>query len=251
MRSLQRLSVALGLMLLSGMLSLLIVAPARAASSTVEITDVFNAVNPSDEWFQLYNMTKGPITLTGWSVCTGDTCLTLPTTTIESYSLAKMKASSLTGWPAKGLDGANDMLGIKDDKGTVVDSLNWGTPNTSWKNYAGFKDVLWSPGIKATDPTANQSFFRTSIAQGKDTDKAADWLVTVSKASGTAAPTPTAAPTATGGGSTGPVTQTTPTPTTAPKTGGEFPVLLALGLIAVVLTIRYFRRGLTPQKDSN
>ena len=69
-RSLQRLSVALGLMLLSGMLSLLIVAPARAASSTVEITDVFNAVNPSDEWFQLYNMTKGPITLTGSSVCT-------------------------------------------------------------------------------------------------------------------------------------------------------------------------------------
>ena len=240
-------SVALGLALLSGLLSLLVTVPAFAESTTIEITDVYNAVNPSDEWFQLYNMTKGPITLTGWSVCTSTTCLTLPTTTIESFSLAKFKASSLSAWPATGLDGANDMLGIKDDSGKPIDTLNWGTPSSTWKNYETFKDMLWNPGIKAPDANANQSFFRMAI--GKDTDKTTDWLTTSSPVpGGKPAATATAAPAATaGGGGTGNgqiVTQTTP------KTGGEFPIILALGLILTVLGIRYFRRGLTPQKES-
>jgi hypothetical protein len=224
------------------MLSLFSVAPARAASSTVEVTDVYNAVNPSDEWFQLYNMTKGALTLTGWSVCTSGACLALPTTTIESFSLAKFKASALTGWPSKGLDGASDMLGIKDDSGKPVDSLNWGTPSNSWKNYESFKDMLWNPGVKSPDAAANQSFFRMAI--GKDTDQVSDWLTTASKPPGqtsTATPAPGTTPraTATPGSPIG----TTTTPSKTPTTGGEFPVLLALGLIVAVLGIRYFRRG--------
>jgi len=241
-----RTSLALGLALslFSGVVSLLIVPPARAASTTVEITDVYNAVNASDEWFQLYNMTKGALTLTGWSVCTSGTCVTLPTTTVESFSLAKFKASALTGWPSKGLDGANDMLGIKDDSGKPVDSLNWGTPSNSWKNYESFKDMLWNPGIKAPDAAANQSFFRMAI--GKDTDQVSDWLTTASKVPGaqpTAAASTTPRTTST---PTSPIGTTTTTPSKTPTTGGEFPVLLALGLIVAVLGIRYFRRGFSP-----
>jgi hypothetical protein len=253
-RSLQRTTIALGLLLLSGMLALVGGAPARAESTTIEITDVYNSVSPADEWFQLYNMTKSSITLTGWSVCTSTDCLSLPTMTIDSFNLAKVKASSLTGWPAKGLDGANDMVGIKDQSGAAVDSMNWGAPNTAWKNYADFKAMLWDPGIKAPDPAANQSFFRMAI--GKDSDKATDWLTTASKAQapaatpapGTPAPSATGTPAAGAGGTGGTIKPNTQ-PTKNPATGGEFPVLLALGLIAGVFLIRYFRRGLTPQKD--
>jgi len=228
-------SLALALVLFSGMLSLLASAPARAESTTIEITDVYNAVNPSEEWFQLYNMTKSSLTLTDWSICTSTTCITLPTMTIDSFNLAKIKASSLSNWPAKGLDGANDMLGLKDNNGKPIDSLNWGTPSSSWKNYEAFQTMLWNPGIKTPDPNANQSFFRMAI--GHDTDSPTDWLTTAQKLPGSTAQ-PTATPTS-------PIQPLTTPP--APKTGGEFPVLLALGLLGGLFAIRYLRR-LAPQK---
>jgi len=243
-------------LVLSGVLSAGWSAPARAQATTIEITDVYNSVNAGDEWFQLYNMTKASITLQGWNVCSSSTCVPLPTMTIDSFNLAKIKNSSLAGWPATGFDGANDMLGLKDDAGHPVDTLNWGTPSPSWKNYATFKDMLWTPGIKAPDASANQSFFRMAI--GKDTDQPTDWLTTASKVQG--APPPAAAPTTAPAAAATPVatappiqtntqpnTQPTPQPQKNPQTGGEFPAFLALGLIVAVFLIRYFRRGLVPQ----
>lgn len=248
MRSLRPLSLAVGLLLLGGVFGpLAATLPARAASTTIEITDVYNPVAQADEWFQLYNMSKGSLTLTGWSVCTSTTCVSLPTTTIESFSLAKFKASALTGWPAKGMDGANEMLGIKDQAGKPVDALNWGIPVTTWKNYEAFKDMLWNPGIKAPDPNANQSFFRMALAS--DNDKPTDWLSNVKGQTGgpAATATPAAAPTS------GPLTNTVIPPKTVtknPTTGGEFPFLLALGLLGALAGIRYFRRGTTPSRNS-
>ncbi len=263
---------ALSLALLSGMLGLLGATPAYAQSTTIEITDVYNSVSPADEWFQLYNMTKGPITLTGWSICTSGTCLSLPTTTINSFSLAKFKANALSGWPANGLDGSADLLALKDDTGAAINSLNWGTPSSSWTNYAAFQPMLWNPGIKPPDAAANQSFFRMAI--GKDSNSPSDWLTTASRVPSTPVPstpvpTATTAPggsqgtggggtgniggggTGTGGGGTGTGGGGNVTPTgnpPNPKTGGEFPLYLAVGLIVVVLLIRYFRRGFTPSE---
>ncbi|MGI8589148.1 MAG: hypothetical protein ACR2M0_15900 [Chloroflexia bacterium] len=268
MRSL-RISLALGLVLLAGMFSLLPMSPVRAATTTVEITDVNNTVNPSEEWFNLYNETKSPITLTGWSVCTSSACIGLPTTTIEPFTTSKFKASGLTGWPQNGLDGANDMLGIKDQNGLAFDCLNWGTPSSSWKNYEAFKGMLWNLGITPRDATANQTFFRASL--GKDTDKPSDWFTTAGPSLGpkpgtTATTAPAVNPTAVSvtpatpasGVPVKPATptpsspiQSTTTPTKNPQTGGEFPVYLALGLIAAVFAIRYFRRGVTTQKHMN
>jgi hypothetical protein len=254
-RSLQRTSVALALafVLLGSLVSLAVSPSARAESTTIEITDVYNAITPADEWFQLYNMTKGQLTLTGWSVCTSEACITLPTTTIESFSLAKIKASSLTGWPAKGLDGANDMLGIKDQSGKPIDSVNWGAPVSTWKNYEAFREMLWNPGVKAPSPTSNQSFFRMAI--GKDADKPADWLTTASPPTGgqpTAVPATTVPgqPTAVPAPTRTPLTDTKGGTSTIDKTGGEFPVALALGLIVAVFAVRYFRRSMVPQKET-
>ena len=243
MRSLRPLSLAVGLLLVGGIFGPLAATPARAASTTIEITDVYNPVAVADEWFQLYNMSKGSLTLTGWSVCTSTACVSLPTTTIESFSLAKFKASALTGWPAKGMDGANDLLGLKDQSGKPIDSLNWGVPDSKWTNYEAFKDMLWNPGIKAPDATANQSFFRMALAS--DNDKVTDWLSNV-KGQTTGAATATPAPAATAG----PLTNTTtPTPTKNPQTGGEFPFVLALGLLGALVGIRYFRRGATSPRN--
>ncbi|HUS14145.1 MAG TPA: hypothetical protein VM536_03910 [Chloroflexia bacterium] len=247
MRSLHRAALAFGIMLLGGLSSFVAIAPAQAESTTIEVTDVYNAVTPGEEWFQLYNLSKGSLTLTKWSVCTGSTCVTLPTTTIESFSLAKIKASSLTGWPAKGLDGTSDMVGIKDQDGKPIDSMNWGAPSSTWKNYEAFKGMLWNPGIKVIDASTNQSYFRMAI--GKDTDKPTDWLTTASKPAG--GPTAVAGPTKTPepGKITGTTTSPPKAPAKNPQTGGEFPVFLALGLIAAVFLVRYFRRGLTPQRN--
>src|SRR3954453_17661921 len=127
-----------------------------APSTSIEITDVYNAVTTGDEWFQLYNMTKSAVTLDGWKVCNSDTCAAIPTTKIDPFSLAKIKATSVSGWPDKGLNGSADLLGLLDDKGSAVDSMNWGTPDPNWKNYNTFKDMLWNPGIKAPDANSNQ-----------------------------------------------------------------------------------------------
>jgi hypothetical protein len=232
-----------GLLLLSGLLSLLAAAPAAAGSTTIEITDVFNATTVADEYFQLYNATKDRASLSGYAICTSNqACISLPAMSIEPYSLAKIKASTLTGWPKDGLDGTNDMLGLLNPDGkTPVDSVNWGTPNTSWKNYTLFKDMLWNPGVKAPDPKANQSFFRVQISN--DTDKPSDWLATATNGT-PATPVPTARP------GTTPAATATPAPpvqaNTNPKTGGEFPCLVTVALVLAVLGVRYFRLRRSP-----
>jgi hypothetical protein len=166
----------------------------------------------------------------------------LPTMSIEPYSLAKIKASTLSDWRKTGLDGTNDMLGLLNPDGkTPVDSVNWGTPNTSWKNYTLFKDMLWNPGVKAPDPTANQSFFRVQISN--DTDKPSDWLATATSAA-PATPVPTAKP---GTTPSPPKTPTAPVQAnTNPKTGGEFPFLVTVALVLAVLGVRYFRLRRSP-----
>jgi hypothetical protein len=239
------LSLAAGLLLVGAAFGPFTSQPTQAASQTIIISDVYNALTPADEWVQLYNLSKSAVTLTGWGLCTNSACVSLPTTTIESYSLAKFKASGLTGWPAKGLDGSNDLVGLKDNNGKAIDSINWGTPSSEWKNYAAFKDLLWNPGVKPPDVNSNQSYFRASL--GADNDKPTDWLALTK--GGTTTPVPaTVAPGVT---PTLVVNSTTPTPTPTknPTTGGEFPFLLAAGLVGALLGIRYFRRGVTTPRN--
>src|SRR3954447_25845628 len=86
-RNVSRSVFVTGLLLLSGLLSLLGTSVAYAGTTTVEITDVYNALNASDEWFQLYNATDKTIGLNGYQVCTSTTCVAVPTGTIDPFSL--------------------------------------------------------------------------------------------------------------------------------------------------------------------
>jgi hypothetical protein len=240
-----------GLLLLSGLLSLLAAAPAASAvSTTVQITDVFDARNGADEWFQLYNSTDAALTLTDYQICPGNsTCIKIPTTTVERFTVVRIFANKLTGWPATGLNGANDMLGLLDAGGKPIDSVNWGTPNPQWRNYTAFKDMLFNPGITPPAPTGVQSFFR--VAPGVDTDAVKDWLATTVSAE----TTPTAVTTGTTAARTAtPGTRATPTRTPStgatvnqtPTTGGEFPFLVTVALILAVLAVRYMRTRRSP-----
>jgi len=231
-----------GLLLLSGLLSLLGTSVAYAGTTTVEITDVYNALTASDEWFQLYNATDKTIGLNGYQVCTSTTCVAVPTGTIDPFSLKKIFAKNITTWPKTGLDGAADMLGLLGADGKPVDSVNWGTPNPAWKNYTTFKDMLFNPGVTPRDPKSNQSFFRAQISN--DTDRASDWLSTVPTDTGGTTPAATATSAPSSGGTATPTKTPTSAPvqaTTNPKTGGEFPLFLTVVLIVAVLGVRYFR----------
>jgi hypothetical protein len=237
-----------GLLLFSGLLSLLAAAPAAfAVSTTVQITDVFDSRTAGEEWFQLYNSTDKALTLTDYQICPSNVaCIKIPTTTVERFTVVRVFANKLTGWPATGLNSANDMLGLLDPSGKAIDSVNWGTPNPQWKNYTAFKDMLFNPGIVPPAPTGTQSFFR--VAPGVDTDAAKDWLATAvsvettptvgASTTRTATPatpgtkaTPTRTPTGTGG----------VTASTTPTTGGEFPFLVTVALVLAVLAVRYMR----------
>jgi len=249
-RNIYRSGFVAGLLLISGLMSLLAVAPVGAATApAVQIIQVVDARTVAEESFQLYNNTGKSATLDGYQICPGTaTCIKVPTTTVDAFRFVEISASKLTGWPASGLNGTADMLGLLGPDGKPMDAVNWGTPDPAWKNYPAFKDLLYNPGITPPSPGGKQNFFRT--APGLDNRTVKDWLaISLSggpettptagpKATGTAAPAATAVRTATRtpvAGSGGATVNQTPT------TGGEFPFFITVALVLAVLVVRYMR----------
>ena len=253
MRKMYRSVFVAGLLLLSGLMSLLAAVPTVfAAAPPVQIIQVVDGRTVADESFQLYNNSNRAVTLDGYQICPSNTtCIAIPTASVEAFRWVEIAASKLTGWPSGGLNGANDMLGLLDKDGKALDAVNWGTPNPSWKNYTAFKDMLYNPGITPPAPTGKQSFFR--VAPGLDNETVRDWLATPLSNGAEISPTPgTPARTAT------PSARATPTRTpttgggtvnTTPTTGGEFPFLVTVALVIAVLGVRYMRlrRGPSPR----
>lgn len=247
MRNVYRSVFVAGLLLLSGLMSLLAAVPTVfAAAPPVQIIQVVDGRTVADESFQLYNNSNKTVTLDGYQICpSNSTCIAIPTTSVEQFRWVEIAANKLTGWPTAGLNGANDMLGLLDPSGQALDAVNWGTPNPSWKNYATFKDMLYNPGITPPAPTGKQSFFR--VAPGLDNETVRDWLATplsngaevtatAAPAARTATPRPGATPTRT------PAVGTNTTGgSTVPTTGGEFPFLITVALVVAVLGVRYLR----------
>jgi hypothetical protein len=245
-----------GLLLLSGLIGLLAaVPPVLAAAPPVQIIQVVDGRAVADESFQLYNNSNRTVTLDGYQICPGNSaCIAIPTTSVEAFRWVEIAASRLTGWPASGLNGANEMLGLLDPTGKAMDAVNWGTPNPSWRNYAAFRDMLYNPGITPPAPTGKQSFFR--VAPGLDNETVRDWLATPlsNGAEVTATPATPAATTRTATPRPATTPARTPTPggatvDTTPTTGGEFPFLVTVALVVAVLAVRYLRlrRGTSPR----
>ena len=180
--------VALAMMLLA---LLGFVGSAAAASPSVVINEVYAPVNgdASAQWVELYNRSNIPLLLDGWNLRTSQNQYPLPSVTISptGYLLVTFSRAGVTsrftltngvviadlGLDAGTLNPQADLLALVSPAGLLVDQMNWGPVNSSWK-YAS--SAPWSPGIDPlTDPT--KSIGRTWTTEGKDTDSPSDFTV--------------------------------------------------------------------------
>jgi Lamin Tail Domain len=164
---------------------------AAAASPSVVINEVYAPVNgdASAQWVELYNRSNIPLLLDGWQLRTAQNEYPLPSVTISptGYLLVAFSRAGVTsrftlpagaviadlGLDAGTLNPQADLLALVSPAGLIVDQMNWGPVNSSWK-YAS--SAPWSPGIDPlTDPT--KSIGRTWTSEGKDTDSPSDFTV--------------------------------------------------------------------------
>ncbi|NOQ68011.1 hypothetical protein GQ568_01055, partial [Patescibacteria group bacterium] len=150
----------------------------------------YKGKEPKHEWIELYNPTSQIISLKNWQICNSNKCETIDPNNagvnISSlgYAILAHDASILKYWNILNggaeatviyqlggnfqMDNDNDMLVLKDPDGSIVDQMNWGTPDASWSNYNG---SLWDPG--AGDVAEGHMLGRVPV--GNDTDALADW----------------------------------------------------------------------------
>ncbi len=165
---------------------------AAAASPSVVINEVYAPMggDASAQWVELYNRSNIPLLLDGWKLRTAQNEYPLPAVTISptgyllvTFSRAGVLAANSTlpngvviadiGLAAGTLNPKADLLALVSPAGLIVDQMNWGSVNGSWK-YAS--SAPWSPGI---DPLTEGSLSigRTWSTEGKDTDSPSDFTV--------------------------------------------------------------------------
>jgi hypothetical protein len=189
-----------------------------------------------NQYVELSNDTANPISMTSWQICTSKVCDSFSRELRPSLTV-RIGAGELKNWTQSGGVGHDaDLVCVVDDKGAVVDCINWGVVNTAWANYGKFKTAgpLFSPGLAVPAGSAGKDLliFRTRTTQVVDDDQLDQWVIRVqpTASGGTtgATPSPTAVPAS---GSAAPV----------PQTGAEFPVIVVLALAAMLLGVRYLR----------
>jgi hypothetical protein len=174
----------------------------------VEYDTLQSGTDSASEWFELYNLTSSPISVTGWTIVDNTATDVIPTLTLPANGfciVAGTTAGFLTYYPSytgclvqvadgiigSGLANGADTLTLRDNVATAIDGMNWGANTTNF-NCTGF------PCATATGP--GKSLEREPL--GQDTDTAADWVLRFAPSPGgqginvTATPsnTPTTAP---------------------------------------------------------
>ncbi len=219
----------------------LLLAPAiraSAASSTVLLATVKVSDTVANQYIELSNDTANPISMTSWQICNSKGCDSFSRELRPSLTV-RIGAGELTNWTKSGgVKHDADLVCVVDDKGAVVDCINWGAVSTSWPNYAKFNTAgpIINPGLSVPAGSAGKDLliFRTRTTQVVDDDQIDQWVIRVQ---------PVSAPNGT------PVPATTPSsgnPAPAPggaipQTGAEFPVIVVLVLVAVLFGVRYLR----------
>ncbi|PJE67533.1 signal peptidase I, partial [Candidatus Shapirobacteria bacterium CG10_big_fil_rev_8_21_14_0_10_40_9] len=135
-------------------------------------------IDAAYEWFELYNNTSLPVTLSGWTITDNNATDTIPDLTIASKGFAVVAASStgfatnypdfsgtivyiLDGIIGNGLSNTGDRLVLKKADGVEIDAVSYGTDT-----YA------FSPACP--DVATGHSLSRSPA--GHDTNIAADWI---------------------------------------------------------------------------
>lgn len=136
------------------------------------------------DWIQLYNSAPEAINIKDWKICNNSLCETLSENDIfvpeHGYGIIAENGFDINDWDiphnvtiiiledklCDGLDSASEMLELKNDRGEIVDSVNWGSPDASWTNY---NSNIWNPGIE------NPGTILKRHKNGLDTDSVSDW----------------------------------------------------------------------------
>jgi hypothetical protein len=156
--------------------------------------DTTTGSEPATEWFELYNTTGSPQTISSWTITDNNTSDTIPDITIPavgidgqpggtivvagdktaflSYYLTRYGQSfprpdlvvDVGGSIGNGLSNTGDHLILRDNEGTEIDAVSWGTDTT----------VFTRQGVDAGHSLARD--IRPSPANPVDTDTAADWF---------------------------------------------------------------------------
>jgi hypothetical protein len=174
-------TILLGLLVLALPLSSHFSPLIGASSSTLLISEVlYDALGaePDEEWIELYNNASMPIELTDWTISDNlSTDVISPTVTIPVGDCLVIAASedfyiSYPDFPGaivfvadgrigNGLGNAGDRLILKDDEGTVIDQMSYGTDTTAF-----------DPAC--LDVAAGHSLERSPA--NVDTNTAEDWI---------------------------------------------------------------------------
>ena len=197
------LSTVFGLGLLGIMLVLVNSPRTSAASSTILIDRVYYDTyfpNQPEEAFRLINVSTVPISLTDWTIADGEGAITLTgnltpganiwiARTAISFTLAfgysptyEYAGDSDPSVPDLALSGtltladAGDQLILKDETGSIVDSIVWGTGPLTGTDWSGVTIVPYtSTSIAAQGQILYRKLDQLSGQPVPDTDTAADW----------------------------------------------------------------------------
>ncbi len=130
------------------LLVMMVVLPASLLAGNVIINEV--SVRGGG-WVELKNTGSTPVNLKGWSISNSNGSDLIGDYTIQPGGYLVIATSRNVsadvyledGSVGSGLSSASDMLLLRNQKGQVVDQVNWGRARPSWKNYTS---ELWAQG---------------------------------------------------------------------------------------------------------
>lgn len=158
--------------------------PNKISSWGLRLNKVYYDVAPdrgvegANEWVEIFNQTKTPIDISGWSICDSSSCDVVPASNpIPAMGYGVITASSTTwgywyvpndvvkivlpdGKIGNGLANSGDALFLKRPDGVVIDEMNWQSNTAVWN--------LGVPGVAEGDLLAR-------VPNGYDTDQPSDW----------------------------------------------------------------------------
>ena len=192
----RRVALILGcLLVLAGALGPGAARPARAASTTLVINEIFNSntvVPPGaqNEYIEIMNVGDTPIDVSangGWFVYNKngrDSLAGIPNPVIQPGEMRAIPATQLPGGDIGvgtivsgvniGLDTFADYVGLADAQGQASDAVNWGTLNPNWFGYNLFTaEYILDGPLPIPLPDTIRSLQR--FPDGRDTNSYTDW----------------------------------------------------------------------------
>lgn len=153
-------------------MAVLIILPATLVAGDLIINEV--SVNQGG-WIEIKNTGSSPENLKDWLIMNSGGSDVLPDVTVQAGGYLVIAGSRAAradvylsdGSVGSGLISSGDMLALVNPDGQVVDVMNWGEANPSWKNYV--------PGLWGRGPAMASTGILARIPDGADRGLARDF----------------------------------------------------------------------------